>query len=71
MTKRERVISALNHIETDIVPYNADFTEQAWENIQNFTHNPHLLEDYGTHLHYGQYWNYPTELPDRPNFFMD
>lgn len=71
MTKRERVIATLRHIETDIVPYNADFTEQAWENIMNFTHNEHLLEDYGTHLHYTQYWNYPTEMPDRKDFFKD
>ena len=71
MTKKERVIAALNHIETDIVPYNADFTEQAWDNIQEYTNNPNLLEDYGTHLHYVQYWNYPTELEDRKDFFKD
>ena len=29
MTRKERVLAALNHQETDIIPYHMDFTQQA------------------------------------------
>ncbi len=72
MTRRERVIAALNHIQTDYAPYNADFTMQAWDNLMAYTNNDtEILEKYGTHLEYGQYWNYPTELPNKKDHFKD
>lgn len=37
MTNKERVIKALRHEETDYVPFNADFTMQADDNMVEYT----------------------------------
>ncbi|MFI3207554.1 MAG: uroporphyrinogen decarboxylase family protein [Eubacteriales bacterium] len=71
MTKRERVIKALNHEETDIVPYHVDCTEQALDILKAYTKLEDPLGEYGCHLHYVQYWNYPTELADKPEHYKD
>lgn len=71
MTKRERVINALNHIETSVVPFNADFTMQANDNMLRFTKDDQYQKTLDLHLNYTQYWGWPTELPDRPDMFKD
>ena len=71
MTRRERVIAALRHQETDIVPYHMDCTQQALDILKEATKLDDPLNHFGTHLHYIQYWNYPTELPDQKDFFRD
>lgn len=71
MTRRERVIAALKHQQTDIVPYNADFTIQADDNMIEHTGNKDFKDDLNLHLNYVQYWGWPTELPDQPDHFLD
>lgn len=71
MTRRERVIAALNHQETDIMPYHVDCTNQALELLKKYTKKEDPLDEYGCHLSYAQYWNYPTELPNKPEHFRD
>ena len=70
MTKRERVICALNHIETDILPYHAEATAQFDEKLREYFGRD-IIEECGSHLEYIQYWGYPTELADRPDRFRD
>ena len=41
MTKKQRVIKAVNHVETGIVPYNIYFTHQEYEKVAEY------LKDYG------------------------
>ena len=36
MTRRERVIDALNHKETDTVPYNIDLTHKEREKVASY-----------------------------------
>ena len=71
MTKRELVINALTHKETDKIPYHADFTEQEYNKVASELGDADFLKKYGTSLHYWQYWAYPTENPDRPGYFTD
>lgn len=71
MTKRERVIKALNHEATEIVPFHADFTQQAYDNMVAFTGKKDFINDYDLHLNYKQYWGWPTELPDKKEHFQD
>lgn len=71
MTRRERVIKALNHENTDFVPYHADFTEQARENMIKFLGNEDFEASFGLHLHYTQYWGWPTELDEQKDHFKD
>lgn len=71
MTKKERVIAALNHQETDIIPFHADFTLQAHEKMAEYLKDRDFENKQGYHLHYGQYWGWPTELEEKPEHFKD
>lgn len=71
MTRKERVIAALNHQASDIVPFNADFTMQADDNMIAHTGDKDYIDDLGCHLNYKQYWGWPTELADQPEHFKD
>ncbi len=71
MTRRERVIAALRHEETDIVPYSIDCTMQAMDALVEHTGNPNIEDEMGCHLHYVQYWNYPTATEEQPERFKD
>lgn len=70
MTRRERVIAALDHKETDIIPYHTDFTMQADARMTAFA-GAHYPEKHGVHLSYVQYWGWPTEIPGKPEHFLD
>ena len=71
MTKREIVIAALQHKETEHVPYHADFTEQEYEKVAEYLKDKDFMDKYGTYLHYWQYWAFPTENPNRKGYFTD
>ena len=71
MTKRERVIKALKHQDTDIAPFNADFTLQAFDNMVEYTKDKDFKSKLGNHLNYTQYWGWPTEMPDKKEHFKD
>ena len=71
MTRREVVIAALQHKETPVVPFHAEFTGQEYENMVNYTGDTSFYEKYGGYLHYMQYWGYPTERADRKGYFTD
>jgi uroporphyrinogen decarboxylase len=71
MNRREAVIAALEHRETDVLPYHADFTAQEHKIVAEYTQNPEFYREYGGFLHYIQYWGYPTEKVDRPEHFTD
>ena len=71
MTRRERVLSALEHKETKPVPFHNELTERAKENLITFTGDQLAAEKLDTCLHYIQYWGWPTEIEDRPGHFRD
>ncbi len=71
MTRRERVIAALQHKNTDFVPFHLDFTEQALEQMIAHTGDPDIENKLGAHLYYKQYWGWPTEMAEKPGFFKD
>lgn len=53
MTRRERVIAALNHQKTDFVPYHIDFTQEAYDKMVKYTGNADFYETIGGHLFIG------------------
>lgn len=71
MNRREAVISALKHKETERLPFHAEFTKQEEENVARYTNDPDFYSKYGGYLHYFQYWGYPTELSDKKGYFKD
>ncbi len=71
MTKRELVIAALEHRETDTLPYHMEFTWQALEQLKCYTGDENIEDKIDTCLHYTQYWGWPTEMKDKPGYFKD
>lgn len=71
MTRRETVINALKHIETEHIPFHAEFTAQEYEKVRDHTGDADFYGKYGGYLHYFQYWGYPTERSDRAGYFTD
>ena len=71
MTGRELVISALEHRETERLPYHMEFTWQALEKLKAYTGDEKIEEKIGSCLHYTQYWGWPTEMADKPGYFKD
>ena len=52
MDRRERVIAAIQHKDTDIVPYWADFTGIEEEKMIKYTGNPDFVNSFGKHIDY-------------------
>ena len=71
MTRRELVISALEHREPPVVPHYIGFTAQALEQLIAYTGNESIEEELGSCLCASPYWGWPTELPDQPGCFRD
>lgn len=68
MTERERVLEAVAHRDTDIVPYQLDFTQRAAEQTAEYLGDPDFMEKIGNHLAIND-WGGFEEV--RPNFFKD
>lgn len=71
MTRRETVINVLNHRQTDIVPYFAEFTQEAHDRIASYLNDENFDDKWGLYLKYMQYWGWPTEIKDRRGYFKD
>lgn len=71
MDRRQLVIDALEHRDTNPVPFHIEFTQQSLEKLIDYTKDKEIGEKTGTYLNYIQYWGWPTELPDRPGYFKD
>lgn len=71
MTRHQRVIDALNHKDTDMVPFHFDLTQQAFEKISRHLGSYAFIKKSGIHLHYFQYWGWPTETEKGSELFLD
>jgi len=71
MRKRERVIAALTHQETDFIPYQIDFTHQAWETMAKYYNDNDFASKIGNHIASSSYWGDPSPIPDRPGYYQD
>jgi uroporphyrinogen decarboxylase len=71
MTRRQTVIDALNHKNTDTIPYSVDFTMQSDEKMKAYTKDPDYQKHLHMYMHTLQYWGWPTELPDMKEHFKD
>lgn len=71
MTRKEYVIKALQHENTDLLPYHIDFTQQSFENMVEYTKDAEFQEKMGCYLHSVHYGGWPTEIEGRAGFFKD
>jgi len=56
MTPRQRVIEAVRHRDTDIVPYHLDFTFEAHRKAATYYGDEQFERRIGNHLAYATYW---------------
>jgi len=71
MTKKERVIAALNHQETDFIPYQVDFTHEANEKMAAFYNNKDFYAGIGNHMISAYYDGDPRPIPGKEGYFKD
>lgn len=71
MSRRERVLAALDHRQTDFVPYHADYTTQEHEKVADYLGDPDFEGKQGYHLYYTQYMGAAQPIPGKAEFFRD
>ena len=71
MNRRDIVYQALNHRQTDPIPYHMDFTEQTRQKLVAAIGEAAVRDQFGSFMHQAHYWGWPTEMPQRPGHFRD
>jgi len=71
MTRRERVIAAVNHIETDSVPYNISLTKQEHDKVATYLDDPEFVGKAGNHLEMAYYNGFLEETEPGSGYWRD
>ena len=71
MTRRERVIEALNHRDADFIPYDIGFTQQAWDKMVEYYGDEDFYSKIGSHISSCYYSGDPVPVPGRDGYFKD
>lgn len=71
MKKRDRVIHALKHQETDITPYNISFTHQQHEKMVKYFEDPDFVSKIGNHCSNAYFDGFLKEDPKASGYFVD
>ncbi|HOV22612.1 MAG TPA: uroporphyrinogen decarboxylase family protein [bacterium] len=71
MTKKERVKYALLHQETDIVPFNINFTQPAYRKLTNYFGGEISEDEIGNHIVYIEPVSFNSWVEIKPNMWMD
>lgn len=71
MTRKQRVITAINHKITDYIPSNIYFTQQEYDKMSNYYNDSNFIEKINNHIARVSCDNIINELPDRKGFFKD
>jgi uroporphyrinogen decarboxylase len=69
MTRRERVLKAIQHKDTDFIPYHIDLTQQALDRLVEHVGDPGYVETIGNHLSKHYYCGYLEEI--MPGYWRD
>lgn len=68
MNRRERVITAIRHENTDIVPYHIDFTMQEQERVAEYLGDPDFVRKIGNHIDHTYFGDLDEFMP---GYFKD
>jgi len=71
MTKRERVIAALQHKQTDFIPYDIGLTQAAYEKMVKFYGNTNFGQKIGNHIISAYYDGGTAPMPDKADYYRD
>lgn len=70
MTRRERVIMALRHRQTDIVPYQVDFTFDEYQKVKEYTKDENFFSKIGNHMLFAGFGSF-EEIPGKKGYYRD
>jgi uroporphyrinogen decarboxylase len=71
MTKRERIIAAVNHKQTDFVPYEVGFTHQEYEKVSQYLNDDQFGAKIGNHIDSVYYDGYLSEVTPGSGYWKD
>ena len=71
MTKRERIIAALLHKETDFIPYDIRFTGAAHKKMAEFYSDAYFEDKLGNHFVGAHYPIHEKPVASKPGYFID
>jgi uroporphyrinogen decarboxylase len=71
MTRKERIIQTINHIQTDYIPYQIDFTAQEYEKVAKYLGDKSFGEKIGNHISSVRYDGWPKEIAPGSGYFRD
>ncbi|MCX6344537.1 MAG: uroporphyrinogen decarboxylase [Armatimonadetes bacterium] len=71
MTRRERVLDAINHKDTDFAPYNIELTHQAHERLTQYVGDPDYIDQIGNHITKAYYDGYLQETEPGSGYWLD
>lgn len=71
MTPKERVIQAINHNETDILPYTVDMYDEIKEKMKDFYHDSNFSDKFNNHLFFIAAKGFPREKWINDNVWQD
>jgi len=71
MTNRERVLAAISHRETDIIPYDVGFTQQEYDKVAEYLGDRNFGEKINNHMSGVYYDGWPKEMAPGTGYFKD
>ncbi|MBN2852001.1 MAG: uroporphyrinogen decarboxylase [Clostridia bacterium] len=71
MIKKQRILNSLNHKESDIIPYQVDFTIEEHRKMAVFLNDDHFEDKIENHIHRIRWNDVNEELPDKKGHFRD
>jgi uroporphyrinogen decarboxylase len=71
MTNRDRIINAILHRQTDIIPYNINFTQQAYDKVSKYLNDNEFGDKLNNHISTVYYDGRPKEISSRSGYFID
>ena len=71
MTNKERVISAINHVQTEKLPYCVGFVDEEFHRVADYLGDPNFMSDYNNHISQVYYSGDSKEIPGMSGYFKD
>lgn len=71
MTNRERILSALEHRESDRIPFSCDFTNQERQNMISYTKDPNFDSNWDNPFVVFYYDGWPRPLENKKGYYID
>jgi uroporphyrinogen decarboxylase len=71
MTRREKLIKAIEHVETEQIPYYADFTDVELRKMVEYTGNKDFKHSFGSYIDWINLTDFRMPVNGKPGFVKD